>query len=689
MNAVTGFIGSAALAFTPIQVDGLFIDGFAGGGGASTGIAQAIGREVDIAVNHSPSAIAVHKANHPTTTHDCQDIKALWPKAATKMQRVAGAWFSPDCKEFSKVKGGPVKDRSIRALCWEVVHWLDEVRPTCGYLENVEEFEYAAPLDADGVPIAGQEGREFKRFVRSIRALGYRVRWFILKACDYGAPTSRKRLYMVMRNDDLPIVKPPVTHGAPGSPGVRSGKLLPYRTAAECIDWSIPCLSIFERKRELAEATKRRIAHGIMRYVVNAAEPFIVRTAHGDDGRHRTHPIGDPLGTQPGSNEFSAVDATVAPFVSYGQHGGRNRSAIDPLNTVAASAKDTNGVVEALLAPHITKFRTGSIGSAGNIPAPTVTANGEPARPAGATPLGLVGATLVKMGNGEREGQEPRALDPKKPLGAVTAHGSQGAVATAAIAPLIDHQFGASTTRPAAEPIGATTAGGGGKSAAVTALLSSFYGSDRTGAGGEPDKPLRTARAGGQHHAVVAAHMEQANTMPNGGVHAGHSMRTPVSTIVGKGSTQRLVETTMVEEGALPPELMAKATRTAAFLVKYYGTDGPSEGAQHQAADRPLDAITTRARFAVVTVTIDAKSYVIVDIGLRMLKPRELARAQGFPENYILNPIVRKIVRGKWVERPLTIAKQISAIGNSVCPPVARALVAANQPGRTIERLAA
>src|SRR5436305_246109 len=214
MSAATGFL-AATLAFTPIHVDGLFIDGFAGGGGASTGIEQAIGRSVDIAVNHSPTAIAIHKANHPGTTHYCQDIKALWPLAATKMRPVAGAWFSPDCKEFSKAKGGPVKDRSIRALCWEVIHWLKETRPTCGYLENVEEFEYAAPLDDAGRPIAGQEGREFKRFVRAIRGLGYRVQWRVLRACDYGAPTSRKRLYMVMRCDGLPIVWPKPTHGDP------------------------------------------------------------------------------------------------------------------------------------------------------------------------------------------------------------------------------------------------------------------------------------------------------------------------------------------------------------------------------------------------------------------------------------------------------------------------------------------
>lgn len=619
MSALTGFMAAGSLAFTPIHVDGLFIDGFAGGGGASTGIEQAIGRSVDIAVNHSPTAIAIHKANHPETTHFCQDIKALWPLAATKMQPVAGAWFSPDCKEFSKAKGGPVKDRSIRALCWEVVTWLKDVRPTCGYLENVEEFEYAAPLETlpDGTsrPIKGQEGREFKRFVRAIRALGYRVQWRILKACDYGAPTSRKRLYMVMRCDGQPIVWPKPTHGAPGSAGVRSGKLLPYRTAAECIDWSIPCPSIFDRKRELADATKRRIAHGVMRYVVNAAEPFIIPVTH-TQSSPRTNAASKPLPTITTANggEFAAVDVTVA--------------------------------------PHITKFRTGSVGSPIDKEMPTVTANGEPERPAGATPLGLVGATMVKMGNGERTGQAPRALDIAKPMFTPTAKGSQAA--------------------------------------AVTAFLSSFYGSDRKGSGGEPEKPLRSVRAGGQHHAVVTAHIEQANGGPRNKNSAGRDARRPLSTATTTGAQQRIVETTLIEEGDLPPHLMERAVKVAAFLVKYYATDGENEAAQIQPVDRPLDTITVKARFAVVTVTIDAKTYVIVDIGLRMLKPRELARAQGFPEGYVLDPIVRKFLRGKWVERPLTIAEQISAIGNSVCPPVARALVAANQPGvRQAERLAA
>lgn len=640
----------------------LFIDGFAGGGGASTGIAEAIGREVDVAVNHNPVAIAIHKANHPATEHHCQDIRAIWPRVATRNRPVAGIWMSPDCKEFSKAKGGPVKDRSIRTLADEIPHWIAETEPEVVYVENVEEFEDWGPLEQgeDGKwrVILDRKGEDFKKWVSKCRKLGYLVRWRQLRACDYGAPTSRNRLYIVMRRKragvTVRIVWPKPTHGRPNDPRVLSGKLLAYRTAAECIDWSTPCPSIFDRKKELVDATKRRIAHGIMRYVVNAARPFIVPVTH--TGDIRTHDSREPLRTITTANggELAAVDAT--------------------------------------LAPHITKFRGGAVGSHASEPMPTVTANGEPARPAGAIPLGLVGASLYRARNGEREGQEPRALDLHKPLGVVAAESSGFGMSTAEVAPLL-----VETAHGEADKSGKRRGRGHrdiqelmpvqtqtDNVAQVSAFLSSFYTSNTNGGRGKPDLPLKTACAGANHHAIVAAHIEQANT----GM-VGHDLRRPLSTIVGKGSTQRVVETTLVEEGALPPAMLARAVQVAAFLVKYYATDGGNETAQSQAADRPLDAITTKARFAVVTVTIDAVTYVIVDIGLRMLKPRELARAQGFPDSYVLDPIVRKFVRGKWVERRLTIAEQISAIGNSVCPPVARALVAANQPDLAELRMAA
>jgi DNA (cytosine-5)-methyltransferase 1 len=631
----------------------LFIDGFAGGGGASTGIEQAIGRSVDHAINHSPLALAIHKANHPTTEHHCTDIRRPFlPRAVTGGRRVGGMWMSPDCKEFSKAKGGPLKDRSIRTLADEIPHWIEQTEPEVVYVENVEEFEDWGPLEEveEGKwrVIIDRKGEDFKKWLRKCRRLGYRIDHRTLRACDYGAPTSRRRLYVVMRRDKRPIVWPKPTHGKPGSPGVLSGKLLPYRTAAECIDWSIPCPSIFSRVRPLKDATLRRIAHGVMRYVVNAAHPFIVPVTHS-------------------------------------QNSPRTHSVLDPLRTITTANGGEFAVSDVELAPHITKFHSGSVGSPMDKEMPTVTSNGEPARPAGAMPLGIVAGTLAPLQNGERRpGEKPREQSLEDPFSTIATGGKFAAIgATMAQIGWGEREGQDPRSLDAQKPLG-TIMADGNKHAAVSAFLSRYYGSDKTNAGGDLEGQIPVVRAGGQHHAVVCAHMEQANT----GM-VGHDMRKPVSTIVGKGSTQRVVETTLIEEGTLPPEMMDRAVRTAAFLVKYYGTDSDNEVSQIQAVDRPMDTVTTKARFAVVTVTIDAITYVIVDIGLRMLKPRELARAQGFPDSYVLDPIVRKFIRGKWVDARLTIAEQISAIGNSVCPPVARALVAANQPGLEHMKMAA
>lgn len=583
---------------------GLFVDGFAGGGGASTGIARAIGRDPDIAINHDPMAIAVHKANHPGTEHRCQDIRIVWPREATRNQPVGGVWFSPDCKEHSKAKGGPVKDRNIRQLPWEIIPWLKDTRPLVGFVENVEEMQMWGPLDENGHVIKELRGKEFQKWIRSIRALGYRVQYKELRACDYGAPTSRKRLYIIMRCDGGKIIWPKPTHAPANDNRVIAGKLLPYRTAADCIDWTIPCPSIFDRKKDLVENTERRVAHGVMRYVVNAARPFLIPVTH--QGDVRSYDAAEPLRTITTANggEFAAVDVS--------------------------------------LAPHITKFHTGSVGSAADAPMPTVTSNGESARPAGAVPLGIAAASMVQIGYGERkgwkdgDGQAPRSLDIQKPNG--------------------------------------TAVAGGNKFALVSAFLSRFHKSNTNGGKGDAQAPLGAVTAGGLHHAVVAAHLEQANGGPNNKNSAGRDARRPLSTATTAGSQQRVVQTTLVEQDALPPAMMDKAVKVAAFLVKYYGS------AVGQELDKPFDTVTTLPRFAVVTVTIDAVTYVIVDIGLRMLTPRELARAQGFPEDYILDPVVPQLIRGKWVSKPLTKAAQIRMIGNSVCPDVAAALVGANRP---------
>lgn len=642
----------------------LIIDNFAGGGGASTGIERALGRAVDVAINHDAEAVAMHLANHPTTKHYCQSIMAVDPLDATGGAPVALAWFSPDCKHHSKAKGGKPREKNIRDLAWVVVHWAERLLKAKRdgsaaiqvlMLENVEEFRQWGPLDEHGQPIKERKGEEFDLWVRRLKKLGYKVEFRELRACDYGAPTSRKRLYLIARRDGVPIVWPKPTHGKPGSVEVASGERLPWRTAAECIDWSIPCPSIFERKRELKPATMRRIAHGVMRYVVNSASPFVIPvTHHGSPARSYDPAAPFPTVTAAHRGELAGIDAAVIP-ITHTSNGATAHSPHEPMRTITTANGGEFARATVTLAPHITKFRTGSVGSDAGDPMPTVTANGDSARPAGATPLGLAAATMVQMGYGEAPGQAPRALDVETPLGTIVAGGNKHGLVVGHLEKFSENSRGKSANDPMD-----TVMAGASRHAAVTAFLSTFYTN-----GGKHDvrDPAPTVMAGSNKHAVVCAHMEQANTG-----RVGHSASDPVSTITAAGSHQRLVETTMVDASALPFEQLERAVRVAAFLIKYYGNEVDGHGLA-----APIGTVTTKDRFAVVTVTIDAITYVIVDIGMRMLSRRELANAQGFPRDYTLDPIGPK---GK----PLSISSSIRMIGNSVCPDVAQALASANVP---------
>ena len=290
----------------------LVVDLFAGGGGASTSIEQAIGRHVDIAVNHDAAAVSLHQANHPQTRHFVSDVFEVEPLAVTEGIPVGLLWASPDCKHFRKAKGSKPVSKRVRGLAWVVVKWAKLVRPRVICLENVEELQTWGPLAADGRPCPERKGRTFQRWVAQLRSLGYAVEWRELRACDYGAPTIRKRLFLVARCDGQPIAWPEPTHAQ--RPAKGSG-LRPWRTAAECIDWSLPCPSIFERERPLADATLRRIAHGVMRYVVNAAKPYIVRigqTGHGDGGKVRS--IDEPVSTVTTKPRFALVMVDGQPY---------------------------------------------------------------------------------------------------------------------------------------------------------------------------------------------------------------------------------------------------------------------------------------------------------------------------------------------------------------------------------------
>lgn len=387
------------------------VDNFAGGGGTSTGIEMAIGRSVDIAINHDPAAIAMHTANHPDTLHYCEDVWNVNPREAAAGRPVGLAWFSPDCTHHSKARGGKPREKKIRGLAWVAARWAATVRPRVIMLENVEEFQDWGPLDKDGKPIKEKMGWTFELFVKTLRKLGYEVEWRVLRACDYGAPTIRKRLFLIARCDGRSIVWPEPSHAAAGVASI-SGKKLPYRVAAEIIDWSIPCPSIFERKRPLVENTLRRIARGIQKFVIDAAEPFIVQIGYGErQGQApRVMSIQNPLGTAvAGGVKEGLVTANLIQYHSESQsHEARGQELTKPIMTLDTSNR------YGLVTSHLIKFRGQNYGSSMNDPIPTITAGG--------THIGEVRAFLMAY-YGASVGQ---ALT--DPLGTITTHDRFGLV---------------------------------------------------------------------------------------------------------------------------------------------------------------------------------------------------------------------------------------------------------------------
>jgi len=498
--------------------DGLVVDNFAGGGGASTGIELALGRPVDIAINHDKDAISMHIANHPYTKHYCESVWDIDPRKATAGQSVTLAWFSPDCKHFSKARGGKPVDKYIRCLAWVAVRWAATVRPRVIIVENVEEFKTWGPLNAQGQPDKRHIGKTFNSFVNALRRYGYDVDWRELRACDYGAPTIRKRFFLLARCDGRAIVWPTPTHGI-------KGRLKPYRTAAEIIDWSLPCPSIFDTSdeirakyginavRPLAEATLRRIARGLQKFVIDNPKPFIVSIGQTGFSADRSRPITAPLNTIVSKAEQCLIAPRLIQYHDEGKWGGARGQAVnDPILTVDTGNRH-----------------------------------------------GLVMAFLSKYYSGPGTKSNSAAA----PLSTVTA---------------FDHN------------------------ALVTSHVVKFKGDNY---GHPTDEPLQTITANGYHFGEVRA-----------------------------------------------------------FLTKYYGiTDGQNM------AD-PVHTVTAKDRLGLVMV--HGQEYAIADIGLRMLTPKELYNAQGFPPDYVID-----IGAGG---KPMTKAAQVARCGNSVCPPIAEALVRANLP---------
>jgi len=574
-----------------LEPDEIIVDSFAGGGGASMGIEMALGRSPDIAINHDAEAIAMHRENHPGTRHYCEDVWKVDPVRACGGRKVGLMWLSPDCKHFSKAKGGKPVEKKIRGLAWVAARWAEAVKPRVIVLENVEEFATWGPLTEDNMPCPVRKGLTFRRFVGRLRNLGYDVDWQVMRACDYGAPTIRKRLFLIARRDGQPIVWPEPTHG----PG-----LLPYRIAAECIDWSVPCPSIFERAKPLADNTLRRIARGMFRYVINCPEPFIVPIAH-YNGSAPAHSIREPLRTITAATkggEFALVTSTAIPVsvssgprasaAQLGEHhddegnSGRTRG--------LAGGSDDRGSWDGR--DDREQDDCGPQHSAGVLHH----------RHAGTTRQGtsatVVSPTLIQMGYGEKEGQQPRVPGIDKPLGTVVA--------------------------------------GGGKFAVVSAFLAKHYGDQWAGkkASGA-DEPLPTITGRGTQLNLVTSHLVKLR----GTCKDGQPVDQPAPTITGGGT---------------------HIAEVRAFLVKYYGTD------QDPRLTEPLHTITSTDRFGLVTV--QGHDYVIADIGMRMLMPRELYTAQGFPLTYKID-----FAAGK----PVTKTAQIRMCGNSVSPPNAAAILRA------------
>lgn len=542
----------------------LIVDNFAGGGGASTGIELATGYSVDIAINHDPEAIKMHKANHPNTKHYCENVWAVDPVKACGGHPVALAWFSPDCKHFSKAKGGKPKDKNIRGLAWIACRWAGLVRPRVIMLENVEEFKTWGPLGRRHHPIKSKQGETFRKFVQQLTDLGYEVEFRELVAADYGAPTMRKRFFMIARCDGKPIVWPEPTHAPADSDEVKDGLLKPYVGAYTQLDFSLPCPSIFDTSEEikekygiravrpLAPKTMERIARGLKKFVLDNPEPFIVPIGYGERKGQapRVHDIEKPLPTIVGSGKHYLCEPYMVQIGQTGFTKDRSKDVKEPLTTIVSKNE------HCLISPTLIQYHS-------------ETAQGE-----------VRGQTIE-------------------------------------------------------DPI--MTVDGSNRYGLVTSFIQKYYGGNYQGNGSDIKEPLHTITTL-ERNAMCAVNLIQMNNHCDG-----KDIRQPLPTITaGDGHFGEV----------------------RAFLIKYYGQG------TGQDIKEPLDTVTSRDRFGLVT--INGADYQIVDIGLRMLEPRELYGCQGFPDDYIID----HDYTGKTYPR----SEQVRRCGNAVCPPIPAALVRANLP---------
>jgi DNA (cytosine-5)-methyltransferase 1 len=572
----------------------LIVDNFAGGGGASTGIELATGYSVDIAINHDPEAIKMHKANHPNTKHYCENVWSVDPVKACNGHPVGLAWFSPDCKHFSKAKGGKPKDKNIRGLAWVALRWAGLVRPRVIMLENVEEFKTWGPLNRGHHPIKAKQGKTFEKFVQQLNDLGYTVEFKELIAADYGAPTMRKRFFLIARCDGKPIVWPEPTHAPADSEEVKAGLKKPYVGAYTQLDFSLPCPSIFDTSEEikekygiravrpLAPKTMERIARGLKKFVLDNPEPFIIQCNHG--GERRPNDIRDPMPTITGKHGYGIVEPYMVQIGQTGFAKDRSKDVREPLTTIVS--KNEHCLIEPTLAPYMGTNTTNHPGGNCKDPIHTITTGNQQC---------LISPTLIQYhSETSKDGVRGQAI--KDPIMTVDSSNRYGLVAS---------------------------------------FLHKYYDGGYKGAGETVENPLPTVTAW-DHNSVVTANLIQMNNHCDG-----KDIRQPLPTITaGDGHFGEV----------------------RAFLIKYYGQG------TGQDIEQPLDTVTARDRFGLVT--IEGVDYQIVDIGLRMLEPRELYGCQGFPDDYIID----HDYTGKTYPR----SEQVRRCGNAVCPPIPAALVRAN-----------
>lgn len=654
--------------------DEIIVDNFAGGGGASTGIELATGRVVDIAVNHDPDAILMHKTNHPHTKHYQASVWDIDPEEACAGRQVGLAWFSPDCKHFSKAKGSKPVDKSIRGLAWITLRWAGTVRPRVIILENVEEFQTWGPLRAardsntkrvlvsmagrhdrtkheqrtrvaepgEVVPIDKQlmepnpnkKGRTFKKFVRQLEALGYTVGWRELVAADYGAPTTRKRFFLIARCDGRPIVWPERTHAPRNSEEVSSGKCKPWRSAAEIIDWSLPCPSIFDTREEVKEKygltaqrplrpnTMRRVARGVDKFVIKSANPFLVVVNHAGDFRGQE--MGAPLQTITAKHGYGVVDPVMAPLTMHNNENATGTAITEPINTITSSGA---GGHQMLITPTLAAIgQTGGGDRCRSVEEPTHTQVSKAEEC-------VVCPTMIQYHTEQTERVRGQAVT--RPIMTIDASNRYGIAA----ATLTKYYGNDRHGQGVEEPLHTVTAKD--REGITVASLTEYHGAS-IGQALEDPMPTTLSKP---HQALQMAHMVKMK-----GTNLGGQAHEPVQTITAGGSHHGLVVTRV--EKVTPGTDLQRWPLIRAALNEYCD--------YHLKDDE------------VILFLIGGVWYFMADIGLRMLIPRELYRANGFPDDYIID--------WDYMGNIYTKTKQTERCGNAVPPPFATALSRANLP---------